>query len=67
MHNTAKSIENSLRGEVLGGDEVNEVLLAFLFLLQGLVKERGQGARGGIMVNLFDDVEDGGVSLAKVG
>lgn len=34
LHNTAKRIENSLRCEVLGRDEINEVLLALL-LLQG--------------------------------
>lgn len=34
LHDTTKSIEDCLRGEILGRDEVDEVLLAVFLLLK---------------------------------
>lgn len=35
LHNTSKSIEDGLRGKVLGGNEIDKVLLS-AFLLQSI-------------------------------
>jgi hypothetical protein len=36
LHNAAQRIENSLRGEVLRGNKIDEVLLALLLLQDDL-------------------------------
>lgn len=48
MHHTAERIENSLRGEVLGGDQIDEMLLAVFFL--ELVSVTAPRSRSGLNV-----------------
>lgn len=66
LHNTAKRIENSLRCEVLRGNQVDEVLLALLLLQHDHGKLQSRTAAWWREPYLLDDLIDGRIGLLKV-
>lgn len=66
LHHTAQGIEDGLGGEVLGGDQVNEVLLA-VFLLELVSAGCPVGCPESHMTYLLEDVEDGRVGVLQRG
>lgn len=69
LHYAAQSIEDGLRCEVLGRDEVDEVFLPVLLLWVGRCELRMYvgGARSAFLpAYLFDNLEDGWVCIFEV-
>lgn len=59
LHDTPKGVQHGLGGEVLGGDEVDEVLLAFFFLDGQINRQRWRNSY------LLQDIIDGGIGLLE--
>lgn len=79
LHGTAEGIQDSLRGKVLRGDQVDKVPLSFFFLISPRVRSAHQISPGDCFclsaitehvksrgTYVFNDVEDGRIGFLEV-